>query len=78
MKVSALLHDMKHETSGYISIVFSDENIFIQQQKVNRWNDRYLTDDFEKVPTVTCVKLPVNVMVLGVKSSEGNTKLTTS
>lgn len=74
VRSSSLLNDMKHETSGYLRF-FSDEKIFTQQQKVNRRNDRYLTDDFEEVPIVMCVKFPVNVMVLGVVSSEGDVML---
>ena len=71
VRASALLNDMKHDTSGYLRF-FSDEKIFTQQQKVNRRNDRYLTDDAEEVPVVMSVKFPANVMVLGVVSSEGD------
>ena len=35
-------------------------------------NHRYLTDDPMEVPVIMTVKFPVNVMVLGVVSSEGD------
>ena len=71
VRASALLNNMKHETNGYLRF-FSDEKNFTQEEKVNRRNDRYLTDDIAEVPIVMHVKFPLNVMVLAVVSSEGD------
>ena len=70
VRASALLNNMKHETNGYLRL-FSDEN-FTQEEKVNRRNDRYLTDDIAEVPIVMHVKFPLNVMVLAVVSKKTN------
>ena len=70
-KATALLNNLKHETAGMLRF-FSDEKNFTQQQKINKRNQRYLTDDPMEVPVVMTVKFPVNVMVLGVISSDGD------
>lgn len=71
LRAQALLNDLKRDSAGLLRF-FSDEKKFIQDQKVNRQNDRWLCDDPFKVPTVMHTKCPSSVMVLGVVSSEGH------
>jgi len=71
LRAQALLNDLKRDSAGLLRF-FSDEKNFIQDQKVNRQNDRWLCDDPFKVPTVMHTKCPSSVMVLGVVSSEGH------
>ena len=51
---------------------FSDENNFVQDQKVNRKNDRWLCKGPDEVPKGMHIKFPASVIVLGVVSSEGD------
>ena len=51
---------------------FSDEKKFIQDKLHNRQNDRFITDDPEKVPIVMSTKFLISVMFLGVASSNGD------
>lgn len=53
-------------------IFFSDEKNFDIEQHFNVQNDRFLTDDRSKVPSVERSKFPKSVMVLGVVSNRGD------
>ena len=66
-----LLNSMKGSAKDKIRI-FSDEKLFITDQKTNRRNDRFIGDSIEEVPVVMRSKHPAGVMVLGAVSSEGH------
>lgn len=70
-KTAALLNELKHDSAKRLRF-FSDEKNFTQEQKINKQNHRYLTDDPDEVPVVVKIKFPINIMVLGVISSEGD------
>ena len=53
-------------------IFFSDKKNFLQDQKVNRKNNRWLCSDISKGPIMMASMFPATVMVLGVISNEGD------
>ena len=71
-RAKRLLNKLKHPEEPGMLWFFSDEKIFVQDQKVNRKNDRWLCQSPDEVPTVMHTKFPASVMVLGVVSSEGD------
>lgn len=71
-RAKRLLNKLKHPEEPGMLWFFSDEKNFVQDQKVNRRNDRWLCQTSEEVPTVMHTKFPAAVMVLGVVSSEGD------
>lgn len=72
IRARRLLNKLKHPEEPGILWFFSDEKNFVQDQKVNRRNDRWLCQTAGEVPTVMHTKFPASVMVLGVVSSEGD------
>ena len=71
-KAKKLLARIKHPTVPNPLIFFSDEKNFMQDQKVNRRNNRWLCSDPTEVPIVMATKFPANVMVLGIMSNKGD------
>ena len=71
IKGTALLNELKHGSSGHVRF-FSDEKKFIQDKLHNQQNDRFITDDPEKVPIVMSTKFPTSIMVLGIVLSDGD------
>ena len=63
LKASALIDNLKHMSSGMLRF-FSDEKIFIQDVKPNRWLSAFP----EQVPIVMHSKYPIHIMVLGISS----------
>lgn len=61
----------KNEAAGRLRF-FSDKKIFAVDVKVNQRNDRWLVHDPDDVPVVARTKLPTNVHVLSVISSESD------
>lgn len=71
-RAKRLLNKLKHPEEPGLIWFFSDEKNFVQDQKVNRRNDRWLCKGPDEVSTVMHTKFPASVMVLGVVSSEGD------
>ena len=71
IKVTALLNELKHGSSGHVRF-FSDEKKFIQDKLHNRQNDCFIADHLVEVPIVMSTKFPTSVMVLGIVSSDGD------
>lgn len=71
-RAKRLLNKLKHPEEPGMIWFFSDEKNFVQDQKVNRKNDRWLCKTPDDVPTIMHTKFPASVMVLGVVSSEGD------
>jgi hypothetical protein len=71
-KASALLNRLRHLPVQDILIFFSDERNFLQDQKVNSRNNRWLCDDPSEVPIIMKTKFPETVMVLRVVSNKGD------
>ncbi len=76
-RARALLNQLKAprgrgKRDCYDLIFFSDEKNFTQDQKVNARNHRWICSDPSEVPIIGQTKFPVNVMVLGVVSNQGD------
>lgn len=72
MRSKRLLNKLKNPHEHGMLWFFSDEKNFVQDQKTNRQNDRWLCASPSEVPRVMHTKYPATVMVLGVVSSEGH------
>ena len=71
IKGTALLKELKHGSFCHVRF-FSDEKKFIQDKLHNQQNDRFITDDPEKVTIVMSTKFLTSVMVLGIMLSDGD------
>ncbi len=57
-------------------VFFSNEKNFSRDQKVNRENNKWLSADISKVPIMMATKFPAAVMVVGMVSNKGATRVT--
>jgi hypothetical protein len=70
-KAKKLLARIKHPIVSNPLIFFSDKKNFLQDQKVNRRNNRLLCSDPTEVPIVMATKFLANVIVLGHRLQRG-------
>ncbi len=71
-KAKLLLNRLKKPVTNGQFIFFSDKKNFLQDQKINRKNNRWLCADISEVPIVMVTKFPATVIVLGIVSNEGH------
>lgn len=70
LRSTRLLNKLKHPMHQNMLWFFSDEKKFVQTQKHNVHNDRWLARSPFEVPRIMVAKFPLSVMVLSVISSE--------
>ena len=71
-RLKRFLNKLKHPEDPGMIWFFSEEKNFVQDQKVNRKNNRWLCKGPDEVRTTMHTKFPASVMVLGVVSNEGD------